>query len=359
MATLWFGLVAFMLVTYVVLDGFDLGVGVVHLLLARDEPEKRTLLSTIGPVWDGNEVWLIGAGATLFLAFPALYAASFSGFFLPLMIVLWLLMGRGIALEFRNHLDHPVWRPFWAVVFSVSSALLAVSLGAGLGNVVRGVPVDASGQFFVPLWTGFGLTPPTGFFDWYTLLAGSLALAALTLHGSLWAALKMTGDLAERARGFARKAWAVTALLTGAATIATFSVQPLIPSRLAAHPEGLVFPALALAGLVLARWLMEKGADVRAFLSSCLFLTGLLASTAFGLFPYVLPSNADPARSLTVFAAASADYGLRVALWWWIPGMLLVTGYFVFLYRNFAGRVEAFTPEQAKGAPVRPMVPSR
>jgi cytochrome d ubiquinol oxidase subunit II len=351
MATLWFGLVAFMFVTYVVLDGFDLGVGAVHLLLARGETERKTLLATIGPVWDGNEVWLIGAGATLFMAFPALYAASFSGFFLPLMIVLWLLMGRGIALEFRNHLDHPVWRPFWDVVFSVSSTLLAVSLGVALGNVIRGLPLDASGQFFVPLWTGLRLTPPTGFIDWYTLLAGLLALAALTMHGSLWAAVKTSGDLAERARGFARKAWAATALLAGAGTIATFSVQPLIPARLSAHAEGLVFPALALAGLVLARWLMEKGADVRAFLSSCLFLAGLLASTAFGLFPYVLPSNADRARSLTVFAAASADHGLRVALWWWIPGMLLVTGTFVFLYRNFAGRVEA-----KDGDPARPAV---
>jgi cytochrome d ubiquinol oxidase subunit II len=339
MATVWFGLVVFMFVAYAVLDGFDLGVGAAHLFLARDEGERRTLLSTIGPVWDGNEVWLIGGGATLLLAFPALYAASFSGFFLPLMIVLWLLMGRGIALEFRNHLDHPVWRPFWDVIFSLSSALLAVAFGVLLGNVVRGVPLDASGQFFVPLWTGLGLTPPNGFIDWYTLLAGLLSLAALTLHGSLWAALKTRGDLADRARRFGKRAWAVTALLAVAATVATLSVQRLIAARLSAHPEGLLFPALALAGLVLARWQTGEGADVRAFLSSCLFLAALLATTAFALFPYVLLSSADPARSLTAYAAASADDGLRVALWWWLPGMLLVAGYFAFLYRNFAGRV--------------------
>ena len=118
-----------------------------------DEEERRAVLKTIGPVWDGNEVWLIGAGGALVLAFPTLYAASFSGFFLPLMIVLWLLMGRGISMEFRNHVDHPVWRPFWDVAFSVSSALLAIFFGAALGNVVRGVPLDASGEFFAPLWT--------------------------------------------------------------------------------------------------------------------------------------------------------------------------------------------------------------
>ena len=349
MATLWFGLVAFMLVTYVVLDGFDLGVGAVHLLLARDEEEKRTLLATIGPVWDGNEVWLIGAGATLFVAFPALYAASFSGFFLPLMIVLWLLMGRGIALEFRNHLDHPVWRPFWDVVFSASSALLALSLGILLGNVVRGVPLDASGQFFVPLWTGFGLTPPTGFMDWYTLLAGLLSVAALAMHGSLWAAMKTTGRLAERARRFARFSWAATVSLVAAVMLATFFVQPLISARLAVHPEGLVLPALALAGLGLVRWQTGKGADVKAFLSSCLYLAGILASTAFGLFPFVLPSSTDASRSLTAFNSASADQGLRTTLLWWIPGLLLVGATFVFLYRNFAGRVEGAPERRSRG----------
>ena len=340
MATIWFVLVGFMLVVYVVLDGFDLGVGSVHLFLARGDSERRALLSTIGPVWDGNEVWLIGAGAALFMAFPALYAASFSGFFLPLMIVLWLLMGRGIALEFRNHVDHPVWRPFWDVVFSVSSALLAVCLGAALGNVVRGVPLDASGSFFVPLWTTFRTAPPNGFVDWYTLLAGLLALAALTAHGSLWAALKTTGDLAARARRFASWAWAATVLLVVAATLATFAVQPLIPARLAAHPAGLVLPLLALAGLALSRWKSAQGQDLAAFLSSCVFLAGLLASTAFGLYPHVLPSSLHAAHGLTVHGAASAEPGLRVALLWWVPGMLLVTGYFVFLYRNFNGRVE-------------------
>ena len=178
MATVWFVLVALMFGAYVLLDGFDLGIGAAYPFLARDEPERKALLSAIGPVWDGNEVWLIGAGASLFLAFPVLYAAGFSGFFLPLTIVLWLLMGRGIALEFRHHVDHAVWKPFWDFVFSVSGALLALLLGMTLGNVVRGVPIDASGQFFVPLWTGFDPAPPTGFVDWYTLLAG--------LQAALW-----------------------------------------------------------------------------------------------------------------------------------------------------------------------------
>lgn len=356
MATVWFVLVAFMLTAYVVLDGFDLGVGIVHLFVARGEEERRTVLKTIGPVWDGNEVWLIGAGGALVMAFPALYAASFSGFFLPLMIVLWLLMGRGISLEFRNHVDHPVWRPFWDAAFSVSSALLALFFGAALGNVVRGVPLDASGQFFAPLWTDLRLGPPTGIIDWYTLPVGLLAFAALTMHGSLWIALKTAGPLAERARRIAAMAWAATVFLTVVVSVLTFRVQPLIPARMSAHPAGLVLPALAFAGLAGVYWYRSGETGKGSFLSSSLFLGGLLASTAFGLYPYVLPANTDPARGLTVFNAAAADHGLEVALWWWIPGMILVLGYFVFLYRNFAGKVDATVPAEAGRTAVSPPV---
>jgi len=354
MATVWFVLVAFMLTVYVVLDGFDLGVGIVHLFVARGEEERRTVLKTIGPVWDGNEVWLIGAGGALVLAFPTLYAASFSGFFLPLMIVLWLLMGRGVSLEFRSHVDHPVWRPFWDVAFSVSSALLAIFFGAALGNVVRGVPLDASGEFFAPLWTNLRLGPPTGVIDWYTLPVGLLAFAALTMHGSLWIALKTGGALAARARRFAASGWAATVLLSVLVTALTFPVQPLIPARLKAHPGGLVLPALAFAGLAGVRWYRRQGAERNAFLSSSLFLGGLLASTAFGLYPFVLPANTDPGRGLTVFNSAASDYGLRVAIWWWVPGMLLVLGYFVFLYRNFAGKVPAGVPAEGERSEVSP-----
>src|SRR5512144_2031442 len=153
MPTLWFCLVAVMLAGYVILDGFDIGAGIIHLFVAKNDAERRAVLASIGPVWDGNEVWLIATGGTLYFAFPALYATSFSGFYLPLMMVLWLLVLRGISIELRNHVAGPVWAPFWDVVFSVSSMLLAIFFGAALGNVVRGVPLDAQGRFFEPLWT--------------------------------------------------------------------------------------------------------------------------------------------------------------------------------------------------------------
>ncbi|MFZ0304811.1 MAG: cytochrome d ubiquinol oxidase subunit II, partial [Terracidiphilus sp.] len=200
MGFIWFWLVAVMIVGYVVLDGFDLGVGVLHLFLARNEQERATTLRSIGPVWDGNEVWLLAGGGTLYFAFPLLYASAFSGFYLPLMIVLWLLILRGVSLELRNHIDMGVWRTLLDGVFGLASALLTIFYGAALANVIRGVPLQANGYFFLPLWTTWtpGLEP--GILDWYTVIGGLVALVALTLHGALWLVLKTEGELEERAR---------------------------------------------------------------------------------------------------------------------------------------------------------------
>jgi len=339
MATFWFCAVAVMIAAYVVLDGFDLGAGIAHLFVARAEEERRLVLRSIGPVWDGNEVWLIAAGGVLYLAFPALYAASFSGFYLPLIILLWLLMLRGISIEFRGHLDSTVWRPLWDVVFAGSSALLPIFLGAALGNVVRGVPLDASGYFFEPLWTDFSLGPRTGILDWCTMIFGGAAFFTLVVHGSLWVALKTEGAVRDRARRLATRGWWGVAVLTVAVTIVAFRVQPLVPASFGARPWLWVFPALAVAGLAAIRWYAGRGKDRASFLASCVYVVGMLASAAAGLYPYVLPSRIDPSYGLTVHNAAAQDYGLTVGLAWWIPGMILVSAYFVFAYRRFAGKV--------------------
>ncbi len=338
---LWFCLAAIMIAGYVVLDGFDLGAGAIHLFVARNAAERKLVLRTVGPVWDGNEVWLLAGGGTLFMAFPSVYAASFSGFYLPLMIVLWLLILRAISIEFRNRIDSPVWAPLWDGGFCVSSALLAVFFGAALGNVVRGVPLDASGYFFLPLWTDFlpthapGSRP--GVLDWYTILIGVLALAALVEHGSLWVRYKTSGELSVRAGAAARGIWPLLGLLTLGATAASFYLQPQIPANFRAYPWGAIFPLLAIAGFAG----MRQRAELVAFLSSCAYLAGMLTSAAFGVFPYVLPSEPTPAMGLTIYNAATADYGLKVALGWWIPGMLLVAVYSIVVYRKFAGKVSA------------------
>ncbi len=339
METLWFCLVALLLAMYVVFDGFDLGAGVVHLYAARDDRERRLVLRSIGPVWDGNEVWLLAAGGTLYLAFPALYASSFSGFYLPLMIVLWLLMLRGISIEFRHHIRNSIWPPFWDVVFAGSSALLTIFLGAALGNVVRGVPLDANGYFFLPLWTDFRVGPRPGILDWYTVLVALASFLTLTAHGALWVAMKTEDELRRRSRKLFATAWWGVVALTLLVTAATFQIQPHIAARLTAQPWGAVFPLLALAGLLGMRWFHGKEYDVKAFLASCTYIVGMLSSVVFGVYPYVLPSNTDPALSLDIYNTAAGAYGLKVALAWFIPGMALVSAYFVYTYRKFAGKV--------------------
>ncbi|MGO9229921.1 MAG: cytochrome d ubiquinol oxidase subunit II [Bryobacteraceae bacterium] len=339
METIWFWLVACMLAAYVIFDGFDFGAGIVHFFVARTDDERRTVLSTVGPVWDGNEVWLLAAGGTLYFAFPALYASSFSGFYLPLMMVLWLLILRGASIEFRNHVKSPVWHPLWDAGFSLSSVLLAIFFGAALGNVVRGVPLDAQGEFFLPLWTDWTPGKSPGILDWYTVLGGLAALAALALHGSLWVALKTGGEIERRARRAAAVVWWAVLALVALLTLASFSIQPRLRASFDARPWGWIFPFLAVVALVTIEEMNRRSQERAAFLASCLFLATMLVSAAFGLYPAVLPSNGDPANSLTITNASAAPYGLHIGLVWFIPGMALVAAYFVYAYRSFAGKV--------------------
>jgi cytochrome d ubiquinol oxidase subunit II len=338
MGTVWFCLVAFMIAMYVLLDGFDLGAGAIHLWVAKTDEERRQVLASIGPVWDGNEVWLIAAGGTLYFAFPALYASGFSGFYLPLMIVLWLLILRGASIEFRNHIKSAVWDPLWDFLFCASSLLLAVFFGAALGNVVRGVPLDASGYFFEPLWTNFRLGDETGILDWYTILVGVLALLALVMHGGIWVRLKTSGAVGERACRLASKTWWGVAVVTALVTAMTFQIQPQVKENFLTWPWGFVFPVVAVAGLAGVRWFMAHRNERGSFLASCGYLAGMLNSVVFGVYPMVLPAR-NPVYSLTVETAKAGAYGLKIGLVWWVLGMILAAGYFTYVYRSFAGKV--------------------
>jgi cytochrome d ubiquinol oxidase subunit II len=310
MGFIWFWLVAVMIVGYVVLDGFDLGVGVLHLFLVRTESERRATLASIGPVWDGNEVWLLAGGGTLYFAFPLLYASAFSGFYLPLMIVLWLLILRGVSLELRNHIEVGVWRALLDGLFGLASALLTIFFGAALANVLRGVPLQADGYFFLPLWTNWQPGPHPGILDWYTVIGGLVALTALTLHGALWLTIKISGDLAERARHIVTPLWLVLVALTAVSLAATIAVRPASLSNYFSYPF------------------------------SSLYLFFMLAGACWSLYPTLLPATTGAANDITLSRAISGPHTLAVGLVWWSFGMTLALCYIVFVYSRFHGKVD-------------------
>ena len=341
MGFLWFWLVAVMIVAYVVLDGFDLGVGVLHLFLARTEVERKSTLAAIGPVWDGNEVWLLAGGGTLYFAFPLLYASGFSGFYLPLMMVLWLLILRGIGVELGMHLDSPVWRGLFNGGFGIASLLLTVFYGAALGNVLRGVPLQRDGYFFLPLWTDWRPGPQPGILDWYTVIAGVTALVALALHGANYAALKTTGELNVRARRAAALLWPVLVAVTLISLAATLFIRPSLLDNYQRLPLLYAIPVLVAASLA-GMWRMTRQASERgAFLCSCSYLVWMLVGAAAAVYPNLLMCSTDPTLNITVFNAHSGEYALSIGLIWWTFGMAVAIGYFVFVYRMFRGKIAA------------------
>ncbi len=339
METFWYVAVTLMLTIYVVLDGFDFGVGIVYFLVAKTETDRREALAAIGPVWNGNEVWLIAGGGLLFFAFPKAYAAGFSGFYLALIIVLWLLIARGLALELRSHLDHPLWKQLWDTAFSGASLLLAIVLGAALGNLIRGVPLNHDGYFFVTLWTDFMPGPEPGILDWFTVLTGLTSASILALHGANYLAVKAEGELYRRADRVASFAGWASVGCTVLTVIAVPFVQPALRLNFAGHPIEYLLPLtglLALAGILYFR-LRQR--DTAAFLASSLFILAMLGSVACGMYPHILASTTDPALSLTVFNAATDSYGLSAGLPWFVVGFALVLAYQIYAHRAFWGKV--------------------
>jgi cytochrome d ubiquinol oxidase subunit II len=305
------------------------------------------VLAAIGPWWDGNEVWLLAAGGSMFLAFPRLLAAGFSGFYLALFMVIWTLILRGLAIEFRSHVRDAMWRDGWDGVFAFASVLLPVLLGAALGNVLRGVPLDASGYFQIPLFTHFGVANPVGILDWYTVLVGVLALVTLTAHGALFLVWKTGGAVQARCRRAAGPLWLAVVAATLAATAATAAVRPDLYRNLPHAPLAWAAMALFLGGLAAVFGGLARARQLLAFLGSCAFIIGLLAATAAAVWPVMLPSTLDPAASLTAYNASAGPGSLRAGLGWWCLGFPLVLAYFATLFRIHRGKVQA--PEEGQG----------
>lgn len=343
--TLWFAIVVMMFAVYAVLDGFDFGVGALYLFVARTDEERRLVMKAIGPVWKGNEVWLVSGGGLLFLAFPKAFSAAFSGFYLALNLVLWFLIMRGLSIGLRSHLENLLWRTFWDAIFAVTGVLLAFVFGVALGNIVRGVPLGPDGYFFAALWTTFAPGPTPGILDWFTVLMGLLSVAILTVHGANYLATKTDGPVNVRARRFAGVGHWIVLGLGIAATAALPFVQPALWESYVAHPFGSVLPLVA-ASVLLAAWYAHRfRRESMVFVSWSLFILVGLVSLAWGLFPHLLIATGDPAHSLTIFDSAASSYGLRVGLVWFSIGISLVIAYTIWAYASFRGKVEPSSGE--------------
>ncbi len=313
MSDIAFALLALMLTVYVVLDGYDLGIGAILYLYGRTRVERTEAIVSIGPFWNGNEVWLIAAGAALFGMFPKAYASSFSGFYLPLMVVLWLLMGRGLALELRNHFDTRMWHEFWDAVFSVSSALLIVVFGVALGNLVRGLPLGPDDYFN----GSFALL-----LNAYAVAVGVLALLILSLHGLHFVNMRVPWNADRHARLASTLWWLVLVLYLGI-TGWTIIVHPLHDSRLVLAA---VLLLVSLAGLIGARRYAARHAFTAAFLCSSAFIASLVVTAAMTIYPYVVPAiGGNGGISIYDDAPASAalagllivlGIGLSAVLWY-------------------------------------------
>ncbi len=341
MTELFYALVAVMFTLYVIFDGFDLGAGALHLVVARTEAERRQVLAAVGPFWDGNEVWLLAGGGVLFAAFPRALAAGLSGFYFAIFLVLWCLILRGVAIEFRSHARDPLWRPFWDVTFSGASLLLAVFFGAALGNLLRGLPLDAEGWFSLALFTDFSARPPVGILDWYTVAVGAFALVALVMHGAAFLAWKTDGPVEERSRLWLGRAAVAVAVLWAPITLLTGMLHPTLFRSFAGRAPAWLALALAVAGMAGVFAGHARGRERWAFIGSSAFLGGLLAATAASVYPVILRAVGADALSLTARGAASDPEGLRAALGWWSLGFPLAIVYLGIQFRLHRGKARA------------------
>jgi cytochrome d ubiquinol oxidase subunit II len=339
MVELWFGFLCVTLTVFGVLEGWNVGAGALHLIAGRTAAERRAIIAALGPLWSWAEVWLLAFGGTFLLAFPAVMAASFAGFYLALWLVLWSFILRGVSIEVAGHLDDRLWQTWWDFVFAVSSTVLAVLFGAALGNVIRGVPLDGTGKFSMSLFTNFGVRGHVGILDWYTVSVAVFTTVLLAAHGAVYLRLKTTGQVHDRSERLARRLWPVALALFLAVSVETWIVRPSFYPSMLERPAGWLAIAVALAGA----WALVTGlrgtAERRAFAGSCAAIVALLAGAAAGVFPVMLYSTLAPEHSITVYAGAAPPHGLAVALVWWPVAFGLAVTYFVIVMRHYRGKV--------------------
>lgn len=328
--TIWFILVGTLFAGYAILDGFDLGVGALHLFTKTDA-ERRVMLNAIGPVWDGNEVWLVTGGGALFAAFPEVYATAFSGFYVAFMMLLVALIFRAVAIEFRSKRENLLWRKTWDISFAAASLLGSLLIGVALGNIAWGVPLDANHEF---AGSFLGLLHP------YAILLGVTTVALFMMHGSIYVVLKTEDELHEKARHWVRNSIIFFIICYAITTLFTLLYVPHMTETIRQNPILFVVPIINVLAIANIPREIHHGRDFRAFLSSVVAMLALLALFGIGMYPYMIYSLPNPEHSLTVYNGASSDKTLGIMLIVALIGMPLVISYTASIYWIFRGKVK-------------------
>ena len=340
MIEIWYVILSFMLLMFVVLEGFDIGAGMLQYVVGKTEAERRTVIAAIGPLWSWHEVWLVGFGGTLLVAFPSIFAASFAGFYLAFILLLWGLILRGISIEFSGHIADPLWRTGWHYLFVASNVLLAILIGAALGNVLRGVPVGADGKFALAFFTNFSPRRDVGILDWYTVSVAVFMLVTFAAHGANGLAHRTEGPVHDRSVQMAGVLWKTVLALLIMITIETGLVRPELFSAMTRQPFGWLGLICVVAGILGVFFGLNGKLEAFALIGSSLFIAGLVIAGAAGVFPFMLHSTLSPEYSMSVYQNAAAGHGLAVALVWWPIALVLAVVYFLFIYRQYSGKVQ-------------------
>jgi len=339
MIATWYAIVSAMLIIYVVLDGRNFGAGMLHWFVARTPEERRQVIAAIGPLWSWHEVWLVGFGGTLLAVFPRLMASAFAGYYLALFLILWCLVLRGISLEAGGHINDRLWQGFWDFVFVLSSCLLAILFGAAAGNVARGVPLDAHGNFSMAFFTNFNVRGYVGLLDWYSVSVAVFAAVLLAAHGATYLALKTEGPVHDRSSAYAKFLWAAALPLFAAVSVESWIVRPDVPAHAIYNPFCWLGLLIIIASAITLLSGLSARREMRAFLGSNFLIVGLLVTGGAAIFPVMLYSTLAPQNSLTAYAVAASRTALLLASIWWPVAFVLAATYFVFVSRRYLGKV--------------------
>jgi cytochrome d ubiquinol oxidase subunit II len=346
MIATWYAVVSLMLVLYVVLDGRNFGAGMLQRFVAKTPEERRQVIASIGPLWSWHEVWLVGFGGTLVAVFPRLVASAFAGYYLALMLILWGLILRGISIEVRGHINDPLWHGFWDFVFAFANFLLAILFGAAAGNLVRGVPLDAQGNFSMAFFTDFMTRGYVGLLDWYTVSVAVFTVAVLAAHGATYLTVKTEGPVHHRCVTSTKRLWMAVVPLFVLISLESWNVRPTLAEDAMKRPFCWIGLLLIIAAGCALFSGLTKGLERRAFLGSNLLLIGLLVTGSAAFFPVMLYSTLAPENSLTVYSLASGSKSLLLASFWWPVGFALAIIYFVFISQRYAGKVSVARDNQ-------------